>query len=296
MVISGAGPVGLRAAVEAALMGMRVHVIEKRDVFSRVNILMLWQGTADDLVAYGAKVFYPKFTNRHMGTCGVCCSARVSLSLCCLSLQHPTNHHRASHLSSCHICHHNNAGTSPLHLGTREIQLVYLKNALLLGVTFRCLLLLSLSLSLPLSLSLSLSLVPSHTSITFTTSHPPPSLPPRRSPSAMAASSSRYSRPARTRPTAAGTQIPTQQHRSIGIPLTHPLPPSLLHTTGTRGRCRPRPHRRIRPPAASSTSSRTSRRTIPRGSAGKCNQIQSRSSIRPSRRPRTCRRRPTAPP
>ena len=60
----------------------------------------------------------------------------VCLSLCCLSLQHPTNHHRASHLSSCHICHHNNAGTSPLHLGTREIQLVYLKNALLLGVTF----------------------------------------------------------------------------------------------------------------------------------------------------------------
>ena len=55
VVISGAGPVGLRAAVEAALMGMRVHVVEKRDVFSRVNILMLWQGTADDLVAYGAR-------------------------------------------------------------------------------------------------------------------------------------------------------------------------------------------------------------------------------------------------
>ena len=93
VVISGAGPVGLRAAVEAALMGMKVHVVEKRDVFSRVNILMLWQGTADDLVAYGGKNFYPKFTNRHMGT-------------------------------------------SPLHLGTREIQLVYLKNALLLGVSF----------------------------------------------------------------------------------------------------------------------------------------------------------------
>ena len=75
MVISGAGPVGLRAAVEAALMGMRVHVLEKRDEFSRVNILMLWQGTADDLVAYGARTFYPKFNNRsidgaplHLGT------------------------------------------------------------------------------------------------------------------------------------------------------------------------------------------------------------------------------------
>ena len=93
VVISGAGPVGLRAAVEAALMGMRVHVLEKRDVFSRVNILMLWQPTADDMIAYGGRTFYPKFTNR-------------------------------------------NIGSSPLHLGTREIQLVLLKNALLLGVTF----------------------------------------------------------------------------------------------------------------------------------------------------------------
>ena len=58
VVISGAGPVGLRAAVEASLMGMRVHVLEKRDVFSRVNVLMLWQQTADDLVAYGARTFY----------------------------------------------------------------------------------------------------------------------------------------------------------------------------------------------------------------------------------------------
>ena len=54
---------------------------------------MLWQQTADDLIAYGARNFYSKFTNR-------------------------------------------NIGDSPLHLGTREIQLVFLKNALLLGVTF----------------------------------------------------------------------------------------------------------------------------------------------------------------
>jgi len=70
-----------------------VHVLEKREIFSRVNILMLWQQTADDLIQYGARTFYPKFTNR-------------------------------------------NIGNAPLHLGTREIQLVYLKNALLLGVTF----------------------------------------------------------------------------------------------------------------------------------------------------------------
>ena len=74
-------PVGLRAAVEASLLGMRVTVLEKRAVFSRVNILTLWQPTADDLMALGAHLFYPRFSNRRVGT-------------------------------------------SPLHLGTREIQLV----------------------------------------------------------------------------------------------------------------------------------------------------------------------------
>ena len=88
IVISGAGPVGLRAAVECALMGMTVTVLEKRSTFSRVNILTLFRQTADDLIAFGGKAFYPKFTN--LG--------------------------------------------ERLHLGTREIQLIMLKNALLLGV------------------------------------------------------------------------------------------------------------------------------------------------------------------
>ena len=88
IVISGAGPVGLRAAVECALMGMDVIVLEKRSTFSRVNILTLFKQTADDLIGFGAKAFYPKFTN--LG--------------------------------------------DRLHLGTREIQLVLVKNALLLGV------------------------------------------------------------------------------------------------------------------------------------------------------------------
>ena len=90
VVISGAGPVGLRAAVECGLQGMQVHVLERRAEFSRVNILMLWPCTADDLVACGARTFYSTFSQ------------------------------------------HNEI----LHLGTREIQLVFLKNALLLGVQF----------------------------------------------------------------------------------------------------------------------------------------------------------------
>lgn len=89
-VISGAGPVGLRAAVEAAMMGMDVHVFEKRETFSRVNILTLWKQTADDLISFGARAFYPKFSNM----------------------------------------------ANLLHLGTREIQMVLLKNCLLCGVRF----------------------------------------------------------------------------------------------------------------------------------------------------------------
>ena len=95
VVISGAGPVGLRAAIEGALLGQRVTVLEKRDVFSRVNILTLWQPTADDLMAYGAHTFVSKFSNRSVGN-------------------------------------------APIHLGTREIQIVLLKNALLLGVRLLC--------------------------------------------------------------------------------------------------------------------------------------------------------------
>ena len=79
VVISGAGPVGLRAAVECALMGMHVTVLEKRSTFSRVNILTLWKQTADDLMAFGAKAFYNKFTNLgdrlHLGTREIQCAS-----------------------------------------------------------------------------------------------------------------------------------------------------------------------------------------------------------------------------
>jgi hypothetical protein len=68
---------------------MHVIILEKRDTFSRVNILTLWPQTADDLMSFGAKLYCPKFTNHG----------------------------------------------DLLHLGTREIQLVLFKSALLLGAT-----------------------------------------------------------------------------------------------------------------------------------------------------------------
>ncbi|XP_037103143.1 F-actin-monooxygenase MICAL2 isoform X1 [Syngnathus acus] len=59
--IIGGGPCGLRTAIELALMGAKVVVIEKRDSFSRNNVLHLWPFTIHDLRDLGAKKFYGKF-------------------------------------------------------------------------------------------------------------------------------------------------------------------------------------------------------------------------------------------
>ncbi|XP_068168291.1 F-actin-monooxygenase MICAL2 isoform X6 [Antennarius striatus] len=59
--IIGGGPCGLRTAIELALMGAKVVVIEKRDSFSRNNVLHLWPFTIHDLRGLGAKKFYGKF-------------------------------------------------------------------------------------------------------------------------------------------------------------------------------------------------------------------------------------------
>ncbi|XP_032952170.1 F-actin-monooxygenase MICAL1 isoform X1 [Rhinolophus ferrumequinum] len=59
--VVGAGPCGLRAAVELALLGARVVLVEKRTKFSRHNVLHLWPFTIHDLRGLGAKKFYGRF-------------------------------------------------------------------------------------------------------------------------------------------------------------------------------------------------------------------------------------------
>ncbi|KAJ3129902.1 hypothetical protein HK098_007656 [Nowakowskiella sp. JEL0407] len=71
ILISGAGPCGLRVAVEAAMVGMKVHIVERRSSFSRHNIIKTWSCTISDLLSLGLQVYYPQFKphgHLHLGT------------------------------------------------------------------------------------------------------------------------------------------------------------------------------------------------------------------------------------
>jgi hypothetical protein len=59
LVVAGAGPVGLRSAIEAILLGFPTTIVERRTQVSRHNIIKTWQHTVDDFVSLGAQVFFP---------------------------------------------------------------------------------------------------------------------------------------------------------------------------------------------------------------------------------------------
>ncbi|KAI6238074.1 F-actin monooxygenase [Aphelenchoides fujianensis] len=61
VLVVGAGPCGLRAAIECALLGANVVVAESRDKFTRNNVLHLWKFVIEDLKSLGAKLFMPRF-------------------------------------------------------------------------------------------------------------------------------------------------------------------------------------------------------------------------------------------
>ncbi|KAL6065911.1 [F-actin]-monooxygenase mical1 [Balamuthia mandrillaris] len=61
VLIVGAGPAGLRTAVEALLLGARVTILEKRLKFTRHNLLHIWDSSIRDLKNIGAKYFFPQF-------------------------------------------------------------------------------------------------------------------------------------------------------------------------------------------------------------------------------------------
>ncbi|CAK0839581.1 unnamed protein product, partial [Prorocentrum cordatum] len=108
VVVCGAGPCGLRAALEMALLGASVTVIEKRglaDACGRINRVHLWEWCKQDLVQWGAKLFDPPggAFGRDNDFCHI---PRMPLP-------------------------------RPSDIGIGELQLLLLKNALLLGVDVR---------------------------------------------------------------------------------------------------------------------------------------------------------------
>lgn len=77
----------MRTAIELAYLGAKVVVVEKRDTFSRNNVLHLWPFTIHDLRGLGAKKFYGKFcagSIDHISKWGLgwgCCR-KVQVSRC----------------------------------------------------------------------------------------------------------------------------------------------------------------------------------------------------------------------
>jgi len=85
VLVVGAGPVGLRTAIEAQLLGARVVLIERRPRFTRNNVLKLWKFLLDDLKSLGVKKFYGKFATGSINHINIR-SLQLVLSKICLMM------------------------------------------------------------------------------------------------------------------------------------------------------------------------------------------------------------------
>ncbi|XP_028407657.1 uncharacterized protein LOC114530260 [Dendronephthya gigantea] len=71
VLVIGSGPIGLRTAIEVALLGAKVIIVEKRTTFSRNNVLHLWPFLIHDFRSLGAKRFYGKFCSGSLDHIGI---------------------------------------------------------------------------------------------------------------------------------------------------------------------------------------------------------------------------------
>ena len=70
-VIVGAGPVGLRTAIELAMLGVEVTMLEGRERFSRLQVLHIWEWVERDLIELGVKLLDPSiFAAADLRRCG----------------------------------------------------------------------------------------------------------------------------------------------------------------------------------------------------------------------------------
>jgi len=84
VLVVGAGPVGLRTAVEAQLLGARTVLIERRPKFTRNNVLKLWKFLVVDLKSLGAKKFYGKFSVGSINHVNIRTLQVILTKVCCM--------------------------------------------------------------------------------------------------------------------------------------------------------------------------------------------------------------------
>ena len=63
VLVVGAGPCGLRTAIETQFLGAKTVIVEAREDFTRNNVLKLWKFLIEDLKSLGMKSFFPQFCN-----------------------------------------------------------------------------------------------------------------------------------------------------------------------------------------------------------------------------------------
>ncbi len=71
VLVVGSGPCGLRTAIEAQLLGSEVVVVERRDDFTRHNILKLWKFLVHDFKQLGVKKFIGNFCSGQINHVGI---------------------------------------------------------------------------------------------------------------------------------------------------------------------------------------------------------------------------------
>lgn len=71
VLVVGAGPCGLRTAIETQLLGAKTIIIERREDFTRHNVLKLWKFLMEDLKSLGAKKMFGMFCTGNINHVGI---------------------------------------------------------------------------------------------------------------------------------------------------------------------------------------------------------------------------------
>ena len=71
VLVVGGGPMGFRTAIETQLLGARTLVIERREDFTRHNVVKLWKFLLADYKALGVKKFVGKFCSGSVNHIGI---------------------------------------------------------------------------------------------------------------------------------------------------------------------------------------------------------------------------------